>query len=89
MQAILRYGRPVLRVGMGNFFARNIDRRGRILRGVWGIALIIAGVLLWAERVGLLPPGSLRRIRPLRGRSRLVSHARLRHQDETLSPALA
>ena len=32
---------------MGNFFARNIDRCGRIVRAVWGVALIIAGVLLW------------------------------------------
>jgi hypothetical protein len=31
---------------MGNFFARNIDRRGRIVRAVWGLALIITGVLL-------------------------------------------
>ena len=30
---------------MGNFFARNIDRRGRIVRAVWGAALIIAGLL--------------------------------------------
>jgi hypothetical protein len=34
---------------MGNFFARNIDRRGRIVRAVWGVALIIAGVLLAAR----------------------------------------
>jgi hypothetical protein len=31
---------------MGNFFARNIDRRGRIVRAVWGIALILAGALV-------------------------------------------
>jgi hypothetical protein len=31
---------------MGNFFARNIDRGGRIVRAVWGVALIIAGVLV-------------------------------------------
>jgi hypothetical protein len=34
---------------MRNFFARNIDRRGRIARAVWGVALIIAGLLLWAH----------------------------------------
>jgi hypothetical protein len=34
---------------MRNFFARNIDRRGRIARAVWGVALIIAGLLLWAR----------------------------------------
>jgi uncharacterized membrane protein len=28
------------------FFSRNIDRRGRIVRGAWGTALIIAGLLL-------------------------------------------
>ena len=31
---------------MGKFFARNITRLGRIVRAVWGAALIIAGVLL-------------------------------------------
>ena len=46
MQAILHLARLVLRVVMGNFFARNIDRTGRIARAVWGVALIIAGVLL-------------------------------------------
>jgi len=34
---------------MANFFARNIDRRGRIVRALWGLALIIAGVLLWTR----------------------------------------
>jgi hypothetical protein len=38
-------------VGMGNFFARNIDRTGRIVRAVWGIALIVAGALI-ASRSG-------------------------------------
>jgi len=32
---------------MGKFFARNIDRRGRIVRAVWGVAWIVAGLLLW------------------------------------------
>ncbi len=36
---------------MGNFLARNINRTGRIVRAVWGIALIIAGVLV-ARRSG-------------------------------------
>jgi hypothetical protein len=31
---------------MGNFFARNIDRTGRIVRAAGGVVLIIAGVLL-------------------------------------------
>ena len=39
----------VLTVGMGNFFARNIDRRGRIARALWGVALIIAGLLISAR----------------------------------------
>ena len=34
-------------MGMGRFFARNIDRRGRVVRAAWGIALIIAGLFLW------------------------------------------
>ena len=31
---------------MGQFFARNIDRTGRIVRAAGGVALIIAGILL-------------------------------------------
>ncbi len=31
---------------MREFFAPNIDRRGRIVRAVWGVALIVAGALL-------------------------------------------
>jgi hypothetical protein len=31
------------------FFARNIDRRGRIVRAIWGVALIVAGLLLWGR----------------------------------------
>ena len=34
---------------MGNFFMPNITRLGRIVRAVWGLALVIAGVLLWAR----------------------------------------
>jgi hypothetical protein len=34
---------------MGKFFAPNITRLGRIVRAVWGLALIIAGLLLWAR----------------------------------------
>ena len=36
----------VLRVIVASFFAKNIDRRGRIVRAVWGAALIVAGLLL-------------------------------------------
>jgi DUF2892 family protein len=32
---------------MPNFFAQNIDWRGRLARAVFGIALLIASVLLW------------------------------------------
>jgi hypothetical protein len=32
---------------VANFFAKNIDRRGRIVRAVWGATLILAGLLLW------------------------------------------
>ena len=39
----------MLRVIMGKFFARNIDRRGRLVRAVWGASLIIAGLLLWGR----------------------------------------
>ncbi|MCX6927095.1 MAG: hypothetical protein NT154_28395 [Verrucomicrobia bacterium] len=34
---------------MGNFFARNIDRRGRLARTVWGVTLLAAGGLLSAR----------------------------------------
>ena len=43
----------MLSVGMGKFFAPNISRLGRIVRAVWGIALIIGGLLLW-NRSGLI-----------------------------------
>jgi hypothetical protein len=31
---------------MNHFLARNIGRRGRIVRAVWGAALVIAGIAL-------------------------------------------
>jgi hypothetical protein len=34
---------------MGKFFAPNITRLGRIVRAVWGLALVIAGLLLLAR----------------------------------------
>ena len=34
---------------MRNFFARNIGQRGRIVRAVWGLALIVAGLLVSAR----------------------------------------
>ena len=34
---------------MGTFFAKNIGRRGRIVRAVWGAGLIAAGLLLWGR----------------------------------------
>jgi hypothetical protein len=49
VQAILHSARLVLLLVMRNFFARNIDRRGRIVRAVWGVALIVAGLLLSAH----------------------------------------
>ena len=36
----------MLMLVMRNFFSQNIDRRGRIVRAVWGVALIIAGLLV-------------------------------------------
>ncbi len=32
---------------MGKFFERNIDRRGRIVRAVWGAMLVLGGLLVW------------------------------------------
>jgi len=43
---LLPTDKNVLSVGMGNFFSRNIDRPGRIVRGVWGAALIAVGLLI-------------------------------------------
>ena len=34
---------------MRNFFARNIDGRGRIVRAVWGLGLLAAGFLVWTR----------------------------------------
>jgi hypothetical protein len=34
---------------MRTFFAKNIDRRGRIVRAVWGLGLMVAGLLLWGR----------------------------------------
>ena len=31
---------------MGKFFAANIDRRGRVVRAIWGVACIIGGLFL-------------------------------------------
>ena len=42
----MRAARDVLHVGMGKFFSRNIDRRGRLLRAAWGAALILLGWLV-------------------------------------------
>jgi Protein of unknown function (DUF2892) len=33
-------------LAMRKFFSQNIDRRGRIVRAIWGVALIIAGLLI-------------------------------------------
>ena len=46
---------------MRNFFTRNIDRRGRIVRAVWGAALITVGVLIFKHHpwvcIGLVACG--------------------------------
>src|SRR5438046_2722855 len=36
----------VLSLFMGNFFSQNIDRRGRIVRAVFGVALVVGGLIL-------------------------------------------
>ena len=41
--------RTIVKLVMRNFFARNIDSRGRIVRAVWGLALIVAGFLVLAR----------------------------------------
>jgi hypothetical protein len=38
---------------MRKFFSRNIDYRGRLVRGVGGVALIVAGLLLHGNQYGL------------------------------------
>ena len=51
----------MLWVLMGKFFATNIDRRGRIVRAVWGAALITVGVLIFKHHpwvcIGLVACG--------------------------------
>ena len=49
----MQHAGDVLKKGMGRFFARNIDRRGRIARAVWGLALIVSGLLLSARSRGI------------------------------------
>ena len=46
---ILSSASSVVILVMRNFFARNIDRRGRIARALWGLALIVAGFLVLAR----------------------------------------
>jgi hypothetical protein len=43
---ILQRAGLVVILFMRNFFARNIDQRGRIVRAVWGLALIFPGLLI-------------------------------------------
>jgi Protein of unknown function (DUF2892) len=56
---------------MRNFFARNIDRRGRIVRAVWGLGLILAGLLVAARSrwicVALLGAGAFALYEAVRG----------------------
>jgi hypothetical protein len=46
MGAALRAAHNVLWVVMGKFFSQNIDRRGRVVRAVWGAALIAVGLVI-------------------------------------------
>ena len=63
--------RFVLSVVMGKFFARNIDRRGRIVRTAWGVAWIVAGLLLWERsrwlRLALVAGGAFALYEAARG----------------------
>ena len=43
----------VLLIGMSKFFLPNITRAGRIVRAVWGIGLIVGGLLLWKRSAWL------------------------------------
>jgi hypothetical protein len=56
---------------MRNFFARNIDRRGRIVRAVWGVALILPGLLISKRHpwlcVALIAAGALALYEAARG----------------------
>jgi hypothetical protein len=31
---------------MGRFFSRNIDRKGRLARTIWGLLLLVPGIVL-------------------------------------------
>ena len=56
---------------MGKFFARNIDRRGRIVRAVYGVACIVAGLIClrysWWLCAGLVVAGGFGIYEALRG----------------------
>jgi hypothetical protein len=56
---------------MGKFLAPNITRLGRIVRAVWGLTLITAGVLLWARSawicLGLVAFGAFALYEAVRG----------------------
>jgi hypothetical protein len=56
---------------MGKFFARNIDRRGRIVRAVWGLLVIAVGLLTMARSWwicgGLLAAGAFALYEAARG----------------------
>jgi len=55
---------------MLKFFNRNIDNRGRIIRGVMGIALVFAGVFMagsWWLRSILLVAGGFGLVEAVRG----------------------
>ena len=56
---------------MANFFARNIDNKGRLARGISGLMLLVAGVItlffLWWLGLVLLVSASFVLFEALRG----------------------
>jgi len=56
---------------MKPFFSPNLERKGRILRALFGTALLVAGVVLWPSSlwvgIGLLASGGFVLFEALRG----------------------
>ncbi len=46
MRAEVRRSETSIAWDMGGFFSKNIDWRGRLVRALWGVGLIVIGVLL-------------------------------------------
>ena len=70
---------------MKPFFSRNIDNKGRLVRGLVALALLVGAGFGFTLSVWLSVALLARDIRCVRGATRLVCAAGLRHQDEAVT----